>query len=328
MFKKKQKNVLDHSNRVTVDESRRFMVDCFLASNTPEQNAIEMADCLVAADYRGHYSHGMNRLDMYLNELNKGTTDGAAIPVVIKDTVSTAWVDGQNGLGAVVGNWCMDLAMEKAKNTGIGMVCCKRTNHYGMAGWYTIRAERKGFMGISMSNTSPVMAPTRSKAPALGTNPIAFAAPANNGDSFLLDMATTSVALGKIEMKRRTGQTCPIGWAQDSEGRPTTDPQVAWEANCLMPLGGAENTSGYKGYGLSTMAEILCGVLADANFSTKVRKWTLDGGDSPADLGQVFIAIDPNVFAPGFTDRVTEQNSILRNLPAVSCIFFVCVSIK
>lgn len=293
------------------------MIDCFKASRTPEKHAIEMADALVGADYRGHYSHGMNRLEMYLNELNKGTVDGSAVPLLIKETVSTAWVDGRNGLGAVVGNWCMDLAMEKAKQTGIGIVSVKGTNHYGMAGWYTIRAEQNGLMGMSLTNTSPVMAPTRSKEPALGTNPIAFSAPGIDGDSFLLDMATTSVALGKIEMKRRKNEKCPIGWAQDEHGIPTTCPQVAWHANCLMPLGGSENTSGYKGYGLSAMVEVLCGVLAGSNFSTKVRKWTLDGGESPADLGQLFLAIDPACFAPGFCNRVSEQNDILRNLQPV-----------
>lgn len=291
------------------------MIDCFRACQVPLDNAVDMAECLVAADYRGHYSHGMNRLDMYLNELRKGTVDGAAKPRILSETVAIAWADGCNGLGATVGNWCMDLAIAKARTVGIGLVSVKNANHYGMAGWYTIRAQQQGLIGLSMSNTSPVMAPTRSKEPALGTNPIAFAAPSTSeGDAFLLDMATTSVALGKIEMKRRKGERCPLGWAQDSNGIPTQCPQVAWEANCLMPLGGAECTSGYKGYGLSAMAEVMSGVLAGANFATKIRKWTLDGGDEPAGLGQVFIAIDPKFFAPGFEDRLSEQNEILRNL--------------
>lgn len=297
------------------------MIDCFRAFAVPMPYAIEMAECLMAADYRGHYSHGMNRLDMYLNELRNGTVDGAAHPQILTETVATAWVDGCNGLGAVVGNWCMDLAMSKAQAVGIGIVSAKNSNHYGMAGWYTIRAQLKGLIGMSMSNTSPVMAPTRSKEPALGTNPIAFSAPSTTeGDAFLLDMATTSVALGKIEMKRRKGEMCPLGWAQDTDGMPTQCPHVAWAANCLMPLGGAECTSGYKGYGLSAMAEVMCGVLAGANFATKVRKWTLDGGDAPAELGQVFIAIDPSFFAPGFQERLREQNHILRNLTPVKLI--------
>jgi len=303
--------------RVSVEESRRFMIDCFTASKTPQPHAKQMADLLVEADYRGHFSHGMNRLEMYINELNDGISDGFATPTILKETPATAWVDGENGLGAVVGNYCMDLAIEKAKNVGVGWVCAKRSNHYGIAGWYTIRALNQGYMGISMTNTSPIMTPTRSKQAALGTNPISFSAPANNGDSFVLDMATTAVAVGKIEIKKRTNEPCPLGWAQDSEGNPTTDPHVAFDAGCLMPLGGSENTSGYKGYGLAGMVDILCGVSAGSHFSTKVRKWAHSGNTSEANLGQVFIAIDTNCFAPGFTDRMTEMIDICRNMPRI-----------
>ncbi|XP_037045184.1 uncharacterized oxidoreductase YjmC-like [Bradysia coprophila] len=302
---------------VSVDESRRFMIDCLIASKSSPSHAQQMADMLVEADYRGHYSHGMNRVEMYVTELKEGVADGLATPKILKETPATAWVDGENGLGAVVGNFCMDLAIEKAKNVGVGWVCAKRSNHYGIAGWYTIRAMNQGFMGISMTNTSPIMTPTRSKESALGTNPISFAAPANNGDSFVLDMATTAVAVGKIEIKKRKNEPCPIGWAQDQEGNPTTDPHVAFDAGCLMPLGGAENTSGYKGYGLAGMVETMCGISAGSNFSTKIRKWPLSGNISEANLGQVFIAIDPNCFAPGFTDRMTEMNDICRNMSRI-----------
>jgi len=302
---------------VSVDESRRFMVDCFTASKSSASHAKQMADLLVEADYRGHYSHGMNRLEMYINELNDGTADGFVTPTILKETLATAWVDGENGLGAVVGNFCMDLAIEKAKNVGVGWVCVKRSNHYGIAGWYSIRAMNQGFMGMSMTNTSPIMTPTRSKESALGTNPISFAAPANNGDSFVLDMATTAVAVGKIEIKKRKNEPCPLGWAQDQEGNPTTDPHVAFDAGCLMPLGGAENTSGYKGYGLAGMVEIMCGISSGSNFSTQIRKWAHAGNTSEANLGQVFIAIDPNCFAPGFTDRMTEMNDICRSMSRI-----------
>lgn len=306
-----------------MEESRRFMVDCFLASKTPDKHAREMADLLIEADYRGHFSHGMNRLEMYINDLHTGATDGTAVPEVLNQTPGTAWVDGKNGLGAVIGNFCMDLAIEKAKNVGVGVVCAKGSNHYGIAGWYTMRAQRQGFIGMSMTNTSPLMTPTRSKNQALGTNPISFAAPANDGDSFVLDMATTAVALGKIEIQRRKGEPLPAGWAQDKEGNVTTDAEVAFAASRLLPLGGSEKTSGYKGYGLAAMVETLCGVLAGAKFATNVRHWTLTGADEAPDLGQFFLALDPNCFAPGFTDRVSEQNSILRNmLPVRISIFY------
>lgn len=276
-----------------------------------------MADLLIEADHRGHFSHGMNRLEMYVNDLTCGTVDGNAKPKLLKETVATAWVDGSNALGAVVGNFCMNLAMEKAKTVGIGMVSAKGSNHYGIAGWYTTMAQRHGLIGISMTNTSPLMSPTRSTDVALGTNPISFAAPAKNADAFVLDMATTTVAVGKIEMKRRRNESMPLGWAQDEMGRPTTDPTVGFNAGCLTPLGGAEETSGFKGYGLGVMVETLCGVLSGSMLSHQIRKWNLGPSDTVANLGQVFLAINPDSFAPDFVDRSSMLIDHLRNMPRV-----------
>ena len=315
--------VASSTRLVTVLESKRFIIDCFTASRTSEAHAKEMADLLVEADYRGHFSHGMNRLEMYINDLHRNTCDGMVKPTILNDTPATAWVDGNNGLGAVVGNFCMDLAMEKARKVGVGVVSAKGSNHYGIAGWYTIRAQKNGLIGFSMTNTSPLMTPTRSNTAALGTNPISFAAPANDDDSFVLDMATTAVAVGKIEMKRRTNEPCPLGWAQDSQGRPLTDPHEAFDASRLLPLGGSEETSGFKGYGLGAMVDILCGVLAGGNYSTHIRHWLLDGADERPNLGQFFMALNPACFAPGFTDRVSDLNGILRNMPRVSRFFIV-----
>ncbi|XP_058458431.1 uncharacterized oxidoreductase YjmC [Malaya genurostris] len=300
---------------IALEEARRFMVDCFVKSNTPPSHAKQMADLLVEADYRGHFSHGMNRLEMYINDLHKNACNGAAVPTILNELPAAAWVDGNNGFGAVVGNFCMDLAIKKAKAVGVGWVCAKRSNHYGIAGWYTIRAMKEGCIGISMTNTSPLASPTRSKEAALGTNPLSVGAPAENGDGFVLDMATTAVAVGKIEMQRRKGEPIPVGWAQDPSGHPTTDANIAFDTGCLMPLGGTELTSGYKGYGLSAMVEVFCGIMAGSNYATKVRKWTHAGADSEADLGQCFVAVNPAAFAPGFETRMTDLNSILRNMP-------------
>lgn len=171
---------------------------------------------------------------------------------------------------------------------------------------------------MSATNTSPLMCPTRSMEAGLGTNPISFAAPAENGDSFVLDMATTAVAVGKIEIQRRKGAPIPLGWAHDTKGNMTTDGDVAFESGCLAPLGGDEITSGFKGYGLGAMVEVLCGILAGSNFSNKIRKWTHSGADSEANLGQFFLALDPKCFAPGFSGRLSEMNEILRNLTPVN----------
>lgn len=314
----------DRPHRVSAAEAQRFATDCLLATGrTSRSHAAEHAALLCAADTRGHPSHGLARLRMYCNELLAGTCDGHATPRILRQTGGTAWVDAGNALGAVAGNWCMDVALRKARQHGVGLVCCRGANHYGMAGWYAMRAQRAGMIGWSMCNTSPVLVPPRSREPALGTNPIAFAAPVARGtddddddadDGFELDMATTAAALGKIELKCVTGERLPGGWALDADGRPTTDARAAWSAAHLLPLGGAEAAGGHKGYGLAAMCEVMCGVLAGAAFGTTVRRWTLDGGAEPANLGQMFMAIDPGVFAPDFERRMAEFTGQLRGL--------------
>lgn len=299
--------------RVTVAEVRRFIVDSFLSVGTPQSHAAAMADVLVEADLRGHYSHGLNRLDMYVRDVKIKNTDGNATPTVLKESPATAWVDGNNGLGPVVGNFCMELAIKKAKECGVGWVVAKGSNHYGIASWYSMQALKHNMMGMSFTNTSPLMCPTRSKQAALGTNPLSLAAPGKDGDSFILDMATTAVAVGKIEVQRRKGEPIPEGWAQDPEGHITTDADLAFKTSALMPLGGAEHTSGYKGYGLGALVEVFCGILGGAAYGPGVRKWMQ--GDRPANLGQCFVAIDPSCFAPGFDDRLSDLMDKLRSLP-------------
>lgn len=296
----------------TIDEARRFMIDCFKAAGTPQEHAEIVTDNLLEADYRGHYSHGMNRLEMYIRDIQGGMCDPKATCKVDKETVATALVDGNNGLGAVVGKYCMDLAIKKAKDAGIAMVVAHGSNHYGIAGIYSIQAINQGLLGMSFTNTSPFMAPTRAKQAALGTNPLSLGAPAVNGDSFVLDMATTAVAVGKIELARRKGVPIPDGWALNNEGQVETDPDAAYKAAKLMPVGGTEINSGYKGYGLGMLVEIFCGILSGSKYGPFVRKW---GAHSEvADLGQAFIAINPKAFADGFEERMSDLMSYLRNM--------------
>ncbi|TPP67481.1 putative oxidoreductase YjmC, partial [Fasciola gigantica] len=167
---------------------------------------------------------------------------------------------------------------------------------------------------ISCTNTSRTVYPTRSKARTVGTNPITIAAPSSKpGDEFVLDMATSAVALGKLEMCRRRGLPIPEGWGADKNGRSTSEPAVAIEEGALMPLGGEERNSGYKGYGLGMVVELFCGILADAAYGPNIRRWM--NTDRAANLGQSFVAIDPNAFAPGFGQRLSEYMNIMRNLP-------------
>jgi LDH2 family malate/lactate/ureidoglycolate dehydrogenase len=283
-----------------LDECRRFIVDCMLAVGTPRPNAEALANILIEADYRGHYSHGMNRIEMYLSEAQNGICKVDASPEILKETPATAWVEGHGGLGVVVGTFGMDLAIEKAKAVGVGLVVCKGSNHYGIAGMYALQAMKKGLLGLSFTNTSPVVAPTRTKHAALGTNPLSLAAPGLNGDSFVLDMATSAVAMGKIEMKNRTNSAIPSQWLDPDTG-------------ALHPLGGDESNSSYKGYGLVVLVEILCGILSGGAYGPNIR--VLGNFERMADLGHCFIAVDPKCFAPGFEERLSDLMESLRQMP-------------
>ncbi|GFO11269.1 delta(1)-pyrroline-2-carboxylate reductase [Plakobranchus ocellatus] len=240
----------------------------------------------------------------YLTDLHKGFNAKDKEPEILKQTPATALVHGNNCVGPVVGKFCMDLAIEKAKNVGIGWVCVKASNHFGIAGWYSIRAMEQGLIGMAFCNTSPFMIPTRSKTRTLGTNPISVAAKGNNGEEFVLDMATTAVAQGKVEIKNLLGKKVPQGWTVDGHGKPCTDPQEVLDHGGLHPLGGPEETSGYKGYGLGFMVELFCGILSGSRFGQNIRTWSCH--EAEADLGQCFAAIDPSVFAPGFEGRLSD----------------------
>ncbi|XGW12384.1 hypothetical protein V3C99_013243, partial [Haemonchus contortus] len=305
-----------HEKIVKKDEMRRFIVDIMQKQGVAVSHAEQLADVLVEADVRGHYSHGLNRLDMYVGDCRKKVCKLDGTPTILKERAGSAWVDGNSLLGPVVGNFCMDLAVKKAKEAGVGWVVCKGSNHFGIAGWYVMRAMKQGVMGISCTNTSPIMYPTRAAKPALGTNPIAIGANAAGGDSYLLDMATTTVAIGKVEIAKRKGQEVPNTWGVAKGGVMSHKPDEILSGGGLLPLGGSEICGGYKGYGLGSVVEIFCGILGGAHWGPNIRKWM--SAEVDADLGQCFIAIDPEAFAPGFGGRLQEFMNTMRNLPSVS----------
>ncbi|XP_067678012.1 uncharacterized oxidoreductase YjmC-like [Haliotis asinina] len=297
---------------VPVKEVQRFIEDCMRTVGTRADHATSLANNLVTADHRGHYSHGLNRLDMYVHDIESGITASNAVPSIIKESATTAHVDGNNVLGPVVGNFSMDLAIQKAKSAGVGMVAAKGSNHFGIAGWYSMLASQQGLLGMAFTNTSPLSVPTRARKATLGTNPLSLAAPAHDGDEFVLDMATTTVALGKIELHDRKGIKIPNSWGVDKHGLESNDPKTVIEGGGLMMVGGSELTGGYKGYGLSMLVEVFCGILAGSTFGPSIRKWR--NTDTVADLGQCFIAIDPECFAPGFRDRMSDLVNTCRTL--------------
>ncbi|KOC68685.1 Malate dehydrogenase [Habropoda laboriosa] len=294
----------------------RFIAECLTKSGTTPEDGRTVGHHLMTADYCGHFSHGMNRMQMYVQDIKDEMTDPVAKPKVVTDFQAIALVDGNNGLGQVVGKFCMEMAMEKAKKFGIGMVSVRGSNHYGICGYYTRMAVEQGLIGFTCTNTSPLMAPTRSKKACLGTNPLSLGMKAAGGDSFVLDMATTAVALGKIELAIRKEEPIPEGWALGTDGKPTRDSEDAYKASLLMPLGGEENNSGYKGYGLGLMVEVLCGVLSGSEFGSNIRQWK--NKSKIANLGQCFMAVDPAAFGPGSEERLGKLLQQLRDLPTVS----------
>ncbi|XP_025085002.1 uncharacterized protein LOC112558645 [Pomacea canaliculata] len=243
----KQTTVVDDDSDVIVprEEVHAFCMRCLEKVGAVTEHAEAMAELIVAADYRGHYSHGLNRLGFYMEDLRSGQviSKPEVHPTIVKETVATALVDGNNLMGPVVGTFAMDLAIRKAKHAGIGWVSVKGSNHFGIAGWYSMRAVEQELIGMAFTNTSPCLVPTRARQKALGTNPISVAAPAKDGDSFVLDMATTVAAIGKVEMKHTLQQPLPAGWSLDSDGKPTQDTDKAMASLALYPLGGTEETS-------------------------------------------------------------------------------------
>ncbi len=257
---------------------------------TPADIASDVADILLASDLRGIASHGTARLPQYVKLVEAGVMDPAARPVAERETPALARYNANNGWGHHAGRVATDDAIRRARQTGAAISVLRNANHYGIAGWYAMRAARHGLIGLSMTNTSPVVAPTRARISLIGTNPIAFAAPAGRFGLLVLDMATSTVPRGRIEVAARRGETLQPGWAIGPDGSPAATPELAL-AGALQPLGGREETGGYKGYGLGLMVEVLTGVLAGAASSPNIVG--LFSTEGASDLGQFFMAIDP-----------------------------------
>ena len=262
------------------------------------------AEVMVETDLAGVDSHGVSMLMDYENSKAKGKLNLKAKPRVVRETPVTALIDADAGLGHPAAVMGMKLAIAKAKAMGVGVVSVFNSHHFGAAGYYAALASKEGLVGMVTSATRSIaVVPTRAAVPVLGTNPIAFAAPARRNRSFLLDMATSSVANNKIKVYELNGERLPAGWVLDAQGRPITEPAEALEVvysrkkgGGQTPLGGTAEMSSHKGYGLALMVHILGGTLSGASFSP-IRVKTQKPSD-PDRLGHFFLAIDPKVFRP------------------------------
>jgi L-2-hydroxycarboxylate dehydrogenase (NAD+) len=270
---------------------------------TPPDIAADVAEILVASDRRGIASHGTARLANYVALIEAGVMDPVARPVEDGGRPALRRFDGRNGWGHHVSRVAVDAAIESARALGTTTAIVHNSNHYGIAGWYALRAAAAGMIGISLSNTSPLVAPTRARDPLIGTNPIAIAAPAGHFGAFCLDMATSTIPRGRIEVAARRGELLPVGWAIDADGRAATTPEAAL-GGALHPLGGEESTGGHKGYGLALAVDLLTGVLGGAAFGPNIVG--LFSTEAQSNLGQAFIVMDPAALgdAIGFATRL------------------------
>jgi len=283
-------------------ESIRAQILAILhAWGCPPHLANPTADIMVEADLTGVDSHGFSMLMAYEELHSCGQLRIAGEPRVVRDFAATALVDGADGLGHPAASMAMNLAIEKARVFGIGAVGVVNSHHFGAAGCYARIAAEAGLIGLVTSSTRGIlMVPTRAAEPVLGTNPIAFAAPAGQHRPVVLDMATTTVAGNKVKVYHLNDKPLPEGWVQDGQGRPVTDSHIAndfvfkHKEGGITPVGGSAEMGSHKGYGLALMAHILGGTLVGASFSP-IRNRT-QKPDDPNNIGHFMLALDPRAF--------------------------------
>jgi L-2-hydroxycarboxylate dehydrogenase (NAD+) len=305
--------------RVPVNQLVDFMVDAQVAMGIPLEDAKIITDVLITSDLWGVQSHGVAHLKMYHERIKVGLQLSVTNWTVVKDTPTTAVIDGGNGMGMVVGYHAMQLAIRKAHQFGMGSVAVRNSSHYGVAGYYPMMAINEGQVGISVTNAHPSIAPTFGVQPMLGTNPIAVGAPSDEPFPFLFDAATSIAPRGKIEVAARAKKPIPEGWVISQDGTSATDSctliaQMNKGIVALLPLGGmGELMGGHKGYGLATMVEIF-----SAAFQNGTYLWGLTDTDELGKpqflrIGHFFIAIDIEHFLP-LTDFKQITGNIVRQL--------------
>jgi L-2-hydroxycarboxylate dehydrogenase (NAD+) len=232
-----------------------------------KEDAAIATQSLLAADLRGVDSHGVARLSGYIRLWEAKRINATPGIKVIHETLSTAVVDGDSGLGLVIAPYAMQIAIDKAKQAGTGWVSVQNSNHFGIAAHHAMMALQYDMIGMAMTNASPLVAPTFSIDRMLGTNPICVVAPAGNEPAFVADLATTTAANGKLEILQRKNSEAPVGWIQDKDGNSSTDPNELKKGGALLPLGGDKEHGSHKGYALGAVVDIFSALLSGANYA-------------------------------------------------------------
>jgi LDH2 family malate/lactate/ureidoglycolate dehydrogenase len=306
--------------RVPAPQIRRQLVSVFRAWGMSQEHADTTAEMMTETDLRGVDSHGISMLPTYDHEFRSGRLNMRPLFKTMREGPATALIDADASLGHPVSVHAMNLAVDKCLSSGVAVVSVFNSHHFGAAGCYAKIAADRGVIGMVTAGTRGVtMVPTFGAEPIMGTNPIAFAAPARRHPSFLLDMATTTVAAGKVKVHKLNHKPLPPGWVVDGDGRTVTDPEEAFRYvferpdGGITPLGGTREAGSHKGYGLAVLVHILGGTLPGASFSP-IRNRTQRPSD-PHNIGHFFLAIDPRAFRDegAFEEDLDQVIDVLHN---------------
>ncbi len=309
----------EQSVKVPVNTLVDFMLEALVAMGASLEDARIIADAIITSDLWGIRSHGIAHLKMYHERIKKGLQLPTTRITLVKDTPTTAVIDGGNGMGMVVGHHAMKMAIEKARQYGLGAVAVRNSSHYGVAGYYPLMAVKEGMVGLSVTNAHPSIAPTFGVRPMLGTNPIAVAAPTDEPFPYMFDAATSVAPRGKIEIAARANKPIPEGWVINQDGKSATDSsnmikEMDLGNVALLPVGGlGELMGGHKGYGLATMVEIFSAAFQDGTYLWGLTDTDAEGKPQFLRIGHFFLAIDIEHFIPLDTFKGITGN-IMREL--------------
>ena len=267
------------------------------------------ADALINAELVGAPSHGISRLKMYCDRINKNVINPRPKIKIKKISQSITHIDANNSIGFVVADIGIKKAISNAKKTGIGLVAIKNSGHYGLSGYYAEQAVKKNLIVMCFTNAPPAIAPYGAKKSLFGTNPICFGTPTASKIPFILDTSVSVINRGKIRVAARTGKKIPKGVALDKFGKPTTDAKKAL-AGVQLPI------AGFRGSGLAWMVDILSGVLTGGNHGGKVKD-PFDDFSGPQNIGHLFIVIKPNLFVGNYNQRIRENIKRIKRLPKI-----------
>jgi LDH2 family malate/lactate/ureidoglycolate dehydrogenase len=294
--------------KVKAESLEKFSKDILMVQGASEERAEVVSECMIHANLRGVDSHGIRRLPVYVQRIEKGLVNPQGAVTISSDSKTITVLDGGLSFGEVVGKCACDIVVEKAKHYGTGIVTCKNTNHFGMAACYGLYLAEHNMISIIMSNANPSIAPWGGKAPLFGTNPLCITIPAKDRPHIVLDMAVSIVARGKIREAEEKGEKIPLTWAIGPNGTATDDPSEAIQGS-LLPIGGP------KGYGMALIIDVLSGILSGAQYSTGIRSmFDLSG---PSGMGHLFLAIDIDRFLPAdqFKRKIDEYIKTVKSSP-------------